>query len=152
MPGPQGNAISNAHTKISAKGKPMIIRKMIQQSTSCAKASAERVFAVKLRTGVKESRLAGFELSFCAKKILKDCGAFILQDAGCNVAPVVPLRYLQQVHHASCGPCRWICATKDHAPDPCMHERAGAHRARFLCHVKIAVDQSPIANRCFSLR
>lgn len=58
---------------------------------------------------------------------------------------------LQQIDPSSSGSAFWISATEDHPPQPRVHNRPGAHRARLLRHVKVAVIQSPVAHRFLRL-
>src|SRR5437867_7010083 len=104
-----------------------------------------------------ESPVDGYEavILFVAaptKEILQNCCALVLQDAGCDIAPVIEARHLEKVDHASRSTGEWICATENDPSDSCVHERACAHRTRLLGYVKVAVGQPPIASGCFSLR
>ena len=85
------------------------------------------------------------------EKIPQDCRAFVLQDTGRDIAPVIEAGHLQKVDHTSRGPRGGIRATENHTSDSCVDERACAHRTRLLSHVKIAVDQAPIANSSLGL-
>jgi hypothetical protein len=101
-----------------------------------------------------ERRLASrrvLPLAAFTKKILQNRSAFFLQNTGCNFAPVIKGRHLKEVHHASGGSGRRICAAEDHAADSRVHDRACAHCARFFGHIKIAIRQTPITNGRFSL-
>ena len=101
-----------------------------------------------------ERRLASRRVSplaAFAKKILQNRSTLFLQNTRCNFAPVIKGRHLQEVHHASGGSGRQICAAEDHAADSRVHDRACAHCARFFGHIKIAIRQTPIANGRFSL-
>src|SRR5213595_1243919 len=71
-----------------------------------------------------------------------------------NYEAAVPYsrRHLEKINYAARRAGSRICATENHAPNSCMHQRACAHRAWLLGHVEIAVNQSPIANSCLSLR
>ena len=53
---------------------------------------------------------------------------------------------LEQIHYRAGGPGADIGAAKNHPPDARVDYRARAHRTRFLCHVKIAVSQAPVAD------
>lgn len=59
---------------------------------------------------------------------------------------MIERRILQQVQQTSSRAAARIRATKNHSSHPHVHQRAGAHRARFLGHKKIALIQSPIAH------
>lgn len=87
-----------------------------------------------------------------SKEILQNCRALVLQNAGCNIAPVIQCRHLQKVHYTSGRSGRRICATENQTTDPRVHERTRAHRAGLLGHIKIAIGQSPITYGCLSLR
>ena len=87
-----------------------------------------------------------------AKEILQNCHAFILQHTRNNIASVIEARHLQKIDYTSRSTANGICATENHAPNSRVHERACAHRAGLLGHVKIAIAQSPITYGCLSLR
>jgi len=110
--------------------------------------SAERVPAGPPQLRSSRSLLA----AAFAKKILQNWCALILQNAGSDIAPVIQRRHLEKINYAARRAGSRICATENHAPNSCMHQRACAHRAWLLGHVEIAVNQSPIANSCLSLR
>ena len=76
-----------------------------------------------------------------SKEILQNCRALVLQNAGCNIAPVIQCRHLQKVHYTSGRSGRRICATENQTTDPRVHERTRAHRAGLLGHIKIAIGQ-----------
>ncbi len=85
-------------------------------------------------------------LAVFTEKIPQNCCAFVLHDTGGDIAPMIEAGHLQKVDHASRSPRGGIRATENHTSDSCVDERACAHRARLLGHVKIAVGQPPIAN------
>ena len=87
-----------------------------------------------------------------AKEILQDRSTFFLQNTQRNFAPVIEGRHLQEIYHAPGGSGRWICAAENHAADSRVYDRARAHSARLFGHIKIAIHQTPIADRRFSLR
>jgi hypothetical protein len=90
-------------------------------------------------------------LATSTEEILQNARAFILQQAKRDIAPVVEPWHLQKIHNAPRSPGHGICTTENNPADSCMNERSGAHRARFLRDIQIAVRQTPIANGRFSL-
>jgi hypothetical protein len=52
------------------------------------------------------------------KEILQNCHALVVQNAGCNIAPVIQCRHLQKVHYTSSRSGRRICATENQTTDP----------------------------------
>jgi len=94
---------------------------------------------------VFQSRLAAFP-----KKILQDCSAFFLQNTRCDFAPVIQGLRLHEIHDASGSAGNRVCTTKNHAPDPCVHECAGAPRSRLCPDVKLAIYAAPITNCRFT--
>lgn len=75
----------------------------------------------------------------------------LLQDPGRNFATVIERLHLQKIDHASRRPGSNIGAAENDPTDPRVHKRPCAHRAGFLCYVKIAVNQTPIADGRFCL-
>jgi len=61
------------------------------------------------------------------KEILQNRSALLLQNAGCDFAPVIQAGHLQHVHHASSGAGNQICASKNYASDSSVNESTGAH-------------------------
>src|SRR5262245_18265959 len=85
------------------------------------------------------------------EKVLQNRAAFISQNTGRDIAPVIEYVRLQKVEYGYRSPSGGIRATENYTSDSCVDERACAHRTRLLSHVKIAVGQAPIANSGFGL-
>ena len=85
------------------------------------------------------------------KEILENCGAFILQDARGDLAAVIERWHLKEIDDAASRAGARIGTAKDDAADASVNDGPGAHRTRLLRHVKIAIDQTPIASRLFGL-
>src|SRR6516225_9592131 len=80
------------------------------------------------------------------EKSLQDGRAFILQEAGRDIAAVIEPWHLQKIHNAPRSAGHGICATENDAPNSRMHQRPRAHRAWLLRDIQIAIRHTPIAN------
>jgi len=77
------------------------------------------------------------------KKFLDDAGAFLRQDSGANLRPVIQPRMAEQVAHRSSHTRFLIPCTEDDALDARKNDCSRAHRARLDGHVESAVVETP---------
>ena len=89
--------------------------------------------------------------SFIPEETLEQLPAFIFADTRGNQASMIQLRHLQQVNQAAGGASFGVGTTENYSAEPDMDDGAGAHGARFLRHVKIAIVESPIAHGALGL-
>jgi hypothetical protein len=82
-----------------------------------------------------------------AEKILKKRRAFGLQNTACNLALMIEGVMLEQIHYRARGSGADVGTAKNHPPNPRVNNRPRTHRTRFLCYVKVAVSQAPVADR-----
>jgi hypothetical protein len=77
---------------------------------------------------------------------------FGITDARGDFAMVIERGELEQIQRAARRAGLWIRRAENDASQPRVNDCAGAHRARFLCHIERAVREPPVADGAFGLR
>jgi large subunit ribosomal protein L19 len=93
-----------------------------------------------------DSRRAPF-----AKERLEHGRTFVVTNSAGQLAAVIELRMLEELEQAAAGAVFRGGTAEDDAPHADMDEGAGAHGARFLRHVEIAVGEAPVAEDALGL-
>src|SRR5271166_2517615 len=96
--------------------------------------------------GQRQMSLANDERPTALKKRLQHFCAAAGQHSAANLDLMVQLRMIQDLHHRMHGPGLRIVRAIYEAPDAGMHQRAGAHGARFNCNKQFAAFQTMVTN------
>jgi hypothetical protein len=107
------------------------------------------------RTSPDNSRQVSWQgrpqLATAFKEPLQQFGATACQDSAADFYFVIQLRVIQHLHYGLHRARFGIVRAVDQAPDPGVHQRSSAHRARFNCSKQVAVGQPMIPYGCARL-
>src|SRR3982750_2605819 len=82
-----------------------------------------------------------------SEKVLEQRRAFLSQDPTDDLATMIQAGQLQKIDNAAGSAASRIRAAENDAPHPDVDQCTGAHRARFFRDVKVALVQTPVADR-----
>lgn len=82
---------------------------------------------------------------------MEDGEGFGFEDAGSDLAAMIQGRLLEEIEKSARCPALGIPHAEDDAADAAMDDRAGAHGAGLLGHVKVAIGQTPVAESLLRL-
>src|SRR6266567_7290866 len=91
------------------------------------------------------------QLAATLKERLQHVRAAAGEHSAANRNLMVQLRMVQDLHHRMHRPGLRVIRAIYQAPDAGMHQRAGAHRARFNCNKQVAVFQTMVTDGCTGL-
>jgi hypothetical protein len=86
------------------------------------------------------------QLPAASKELLQEFCATACQYSAADFYFVVQLRVIQYLHYRLHGTRLGIVGAVDQALDPGVHQRTGAHRARFNCSKQVAVLQAMVTD------